>query len=285
VTAINTTQISSIVDKYVDARGGLIAILEAIQDKYSYLPEEALRQVSKETGKSLVDIYGVATFYKAFSLEPRGKHLVSCCLGTACHVRGGPGIANELETELGVKAGDTTRDKMFTLETVACLGACALGPIVVIDGHYFSNVQPHEVAGILDNAREGLDKVEINTDERVFPIEAACTRCNHTLIDTDTYVDGHPSIRMVISFARKHGSLRLSALYGSDTIQTDHDIPVDTVCDFFCPHCHGEMGGANDCSKCGAPMIPMSVRGGGMLQVCSRMGCDKHRLDLDGANA
>lgn len=285
MTAINPTQITSIVDKYADARGGLIAILEAIQDKYSYLPEDALRQVASETGKSMVDIYGVATFYKAFSLEPRGKHLVSCCLGTACHVRGGPAIADELKGQLGVKAGETTPDKLFTLETVACLGACALGPIVVIDGHYFSNVQSHEVNGILDKARDGLDRVEISTDERVFPLDVACTKCNHSLIDTDTYVDSHPSIRFVISFARKHGSLRLSALYGSDTIQTDHKIPMEMVCDFFCPHCHGQLGGGNDCTKCGAPMIPMSVRGGGILQVCSRRGCDKHRLDVDGANA
>ena len=283
MTTANSQQISSIVDRHRDVRGGLIAILEAIQDKFSYLPEDALRQVSKETGKSLVDIYGVATFYKAFSLEPRGEHLVSCCLGTACHVRGGPSIAAKLEENLGVKAGGTTPDKVFTLETVACLGACALGPIVVIDGHYFSNVQPHQVEGILARARNGLDKVEISTDERVFPLSVACTRCNHLLIDTDTYVDGHPSIRFVVSFARKHGSLRLSALYGSDTFQSDHEIPAETVVDFFCPHCHASIA-AGSCPKCDAPMIPMSVRGGGILQVCSRRGCSKHRLDLDGAN-
>mgnify|MGYP002641405844 FL=1 len=284
MTTNPSQQISSIVDRHRDIRGGLIAILEAIQDKFSYLPEDALRQVSQETGKSLVDIYGVATFYKAFSLEPRGEHLVSCCLGTACHVRGGPAIAEELMNQLGVKAGGTTPDKVFTLETVACLGACALGPIVVIDGHYFSNVQPHQVEGILARAREGIDKVEISTDERVFPLDVACTRCNHSLIDTDTYVDGHPSIRVVMSFARKHGSLRLSALYGSTTFQSDHEIPIDTVVDFFCPHCHGQLGAGSECIKCAAPMIPMSVRGGGMLQVCSRRGCSKHRLDLDGAN-
>ena len=277
-------QITSIVDRHRDVRGGLIAILEAIQDKFSYLPEDALRQVSQETGKSMVDIYGVATFYKAFSLEPRGEHLVSCCLGTACHVRGGPAIADELQNQLGVKAGGTTADKVFTLETVACLGACALGPIVVIDGRYFSNVQPHEVGGILARAKNGMDKVEINTDERVFPLDVACTRCNHSLIDTDTYVDGRPSIRVVMSFARKHGSLRLSALYRSTTFQADHEIPMDTVVDFFCPHCHGQLGSGSDCVKCGAPMIPMYVRGGGILQVCSRRGCTKHRLDVDGAN-
>ena len=100
---------------------GLISILEKIQSKYSYLPEKALKEVSKNTGLSLVDIYGVATFYKSFSLKPRGKHLISVCLGTACHVRGGPAIARELEKELGIKAGETTENREFTIETVNCL--------------------------------------------------------------------------------------------------------------------------------------------------------------------
>ena len=117
---------------------GLISILEDIQADYSYLPEEALRIVSEKTGRSLVDIYGVATFYKAFSLKPRGKHLISACLGTACHVRGGQAVASEFQRQLGIKPGETTSDNLITLETVNCLGACALGPIVVVDGHYFS---------------------------------------------------------------------------------------------------------------------------------------------------
>ena len=121
-------------------QAGIISILEDIQAEYSYLPEEALRIVSEETGRSLVDIYGVATFYKAFSLKPRGKHLVSVCLGTACHVRGGQAIASEFLRQLGIKPGETTADRLITLDTVNCLGACALGPIVVVDGHYFSNV-------------------------------------------------------------------------------------------------------------------------------------------------
>ncbi|MFH1999433.1 MAG: NAD(P)H-dependent oxidoreductase subunit E, partial [Planctomycetota bacterium] len=112
----------------------LISLLEGIQAKYGYLPEDALRNVAKDTGRSLVDIYGVATFYKAFSLKPRGKHLISVCLGTACHVSGGPIIAKEFERQLKIKAGGTTEDREFTLETVACLGACAIGPVAVVDG-------------------------------------------------------------------------------------------------------------------------------------------------------
>src|SRR5512136_872960 len=137
---MNREQIEQIVDNHEKGRGGLISILEDIQARYSYLPEEALRVVARKTGHSLVDIYGVATFFKSFSLKPRGRHLLSVCLGTACHVRGGPAIAEEFERRLGIPAGETTSDQEMTLETVNCLGACALGPIVVADGHYFSKV-------------------------------------------------------------------------------------------------------------------------------------------------
>lgn len=277
--------IERLVDTHHGERGGLISILEAVQATYSYLPEEALREVARQTGTSLVDIYGVATFYKAFSLKPRGRHLVSACLGTACHVRGGPSVAAELEKRLGVRAGETTKDREFTLETVACLGACALGPIVVVDGHYFSNVKVSDIPGILARTKEGLDKVAIKSDERVFPVEVSCPRCNRSLMDTETLVDNHPSIRVVVSFGRKHGSMRLSSLYGSFNLLTDHDPPMDSVLDFFCPHCHAELSSASTpCPKCAAPMVPMIVRGGGFVQVCSRRGCKEHRLDLDGVN-
>ena len=142
-----------IIEKYKTHRGGLIAILEDIQTKYGYLPEDVLRLVANETEHDLVDIYGVATFYKAFRLVPRGKHLISACLGTACHVRGGPAVAEEFEEQLGLKpGGGTTRDKEITLETVRCLGACALGPIVVVDGRYFANVT--RVAGGRDHPQD-----------------------------------------------------------------------------------------------------------------------------------
>lgn len=138
---------------------GLIAILEEIQHQYGYLPEKALRTVGERTGRSLVDVYGVATFYRSFSLQPRGKHLIRVCLGTACHVRGAPRIVEEFERQLEIKTGETTPDKQFTLETVNCLGACALGPVVLIDGHYFSNVNTARVKRILKKARVGLPQV------------------------------------------------------------------------------------------------------------------------------
>jgi (2Fe-2S) ferredoxin len=231
----------------------------------------------------MVDVYGVATFYKAFSLKPRGKHLVSVCLGTACHVSGGPVIAKEFEQRLKIRAGETTEDREFTLETVACLGACALGPVVVVDGHYFSKVTTSKVEGILKKVQEGLDTIEIDTDQRVFPVEVSCSRCNHSLMDPQHLIDGHPSIRVTVSFNDKHGWLTLSSLYGSHKVSSEHPIPTDTIVLIFCPHCHAEMIGASKCTECGAPMVPMIIRGGGVVQICSRRGCKGHMLDLGGS--
>jgi NADH-quinone oxidoreductase subunit E len=281
---MTTQEIKEIVDRHSGERGDLISILEDIQSKYSYLPEDALRTVAEQTGRGLTDIYGLATFYRWFSLKPRGKHLCSVCLGTACHVRSGVVIAEEFGRELGIKAGETTSDKEFTLETVNCLGACALGPIVVVDGHYFSNVKPVEVKDILSKTQTGLDKVDIKTDQRVFPIETACARCNHSLMDSDHRLDGAPPIRVSIAFGQTHGWLLLSSVYGSYNIHSEHEIPIDTAVDFFCPHCHAELTGYSKCIDCGASMVPMIIRGGGILQVCSRRGCQAHRLDLDGVN-
>lgn len=281
---MNPEHIFTVLENRRGDLGGLISILEDIQTKYSYLPEAALRIVARETGRSLVDIYGVATFYKFFSLKPKGKHLVSVCQGTACHVRGAQRIAKEFERQLGIRASETTPEKDITLETVNCLGACALGPIVVVDGHYFSNVGQQKVKNIIHKARVGLDRVDVKTDQRLFPLEVSCPRCNHSLMDRAHYVDGYPSIRVTVSFEGQHGWLRLSCLYGSYSVDHEYKIPMDTVVNFFCPHCHGEFIGASRCPECTAPMVPMIVRGGGMIQICSRRGCRGHMLDLTGVN-
>jgi len=157
---VDRDDIRAILAKYDKHPGGLIAILEDIQRKYSYLPQEALRIVCDETGCSPVDVYGVATFYRSFSLTPRGKHFVCVCLGTACHVRGAVRIVEEFERQLGIEAGQTTPDREFTLETVNCLGACALGPIVVLDGHYFSKVDTTMVKRILERVPLGVPQAE-----------------------------------------------------------------------------------------------------------------------------
>ncbi|MBN1211861.1 MAG: NADH-quinone oxidoreductase subunit NuoE [candidate division Zixibacteria bacterium] len=275
-------EVSKLLERHEGKQGALISILEEIQARYSYLPQELLREVAVQSGRSLTDVYGVATFYKAFSLQPRGKHLISVCLGTACHVRGGPAIADELEKQLGIKAGQTTPDREFTLESVNCLGACALGPVVVVDGHYFSNVKSSQVKEILEKSKKGLDIVEIDTDERIFPIEVSCARCNHSLMDSEHQIDGHPSIRVTVSFGQRHGWMCISSLWGSYNVTSKHEIPYETIVNFFCPHCHAELIGGASCSECNAPMVPMVIRGGGVVQLCSRRGCKNHILDLGG---
>jgi len=133
---ISISEINDIINKEVLGDGSLIAALEEIQRRCHYLPPEALILASERIGIPLSQAYAVATFYHAFTLRPKGKHCLNVCMGTACHVRGSPQVLDRLESKLGLKAGETTRDHLFTLETVNCLGACALGPIVVTDGEY-----------------------------------------------------------------------------------------------------------------------------------------------------
>ena len=277
---MNSTDILRILEKHTEDRGGLIAILEEIQAEYGYLPEKSLRIVSDKTGRPMVDVYGVATFYRSFSLKPRGKHLIFACLGTACHVRGAPRVAEEFERQLRIKAGQTTADMEFTLETVNCLGACALGPVVVIDGHYFSKVRKSRVRQLLEQALKGFDKLEIGKDKRIFPINVSCPHCNHSLEDETFTIDGYPSIRVTISSDHRQGWLRLSCLYGSYNFACEFDVPIDSVVCFLCPHCGVEFPSTLDCSVCAAPMVPMLVDGGGIVQICSRCGCKNHMLDL-----
>lgn len=263
--------------------GGLISALQNIQAKYGYLPEEELKKLAMGNGYSLVDIFGAATFYKAFSLERRGKHLMSVCKGTACHVRGSLAIEQKFEEELNIKAGKTTKDKEFTLETVNCLGACAIGPVVVVDGHYFPNVKSSNVPDIIENTNKGLDVVSIETDQRVFPVDLSCPRCNHSLMDPTHKIDKYPAIRVTVSFENNHGWFLMSCLYGSYKVISEHEIPIDTLLNFFCPHCHAELISGAKCGECGAPMVPMIIRKGGVAQICSRSGCKGHILDLEGS--
>jgi len=281
---MESESILRIINKHNGESGALMSILEEVQKKYGYLPSDALTMIANETNSSLVDIYGIATFYRSFSLKPKGKHHISVCVGTACHVRNAPSIAEEFERQLGIHAGETTPDKEFSLETVNCLGACALGPIVVVDGQYFSNVRSTEIKDIIQKARIGANEEEIKADQRIFPVRLSCPHCNHSLMDPTYHIDGYPSIKMTMSFGRKHGWLRLSCLYGSYTIESEHKIPMDTIVNCFCPHCHSELIGATSCPECGALMIPMIVHGGGMIQICSRRGCKNHMLDLNGVN-
>jgi len=282
---VDPERVRQILAKHDRGRGELIAALQDLQTAYGYLPEEALRTVADETGRSLVDVYGLATFYRSFTLEPRGKHLISACLGTACHVRGAPRVVEELERQLGVRAGETTSDREFTLETVNCLGACALGPVVVIDGHYFSKVRRSKVRQLLDEASAGFGKAGTGAEKGTFPIEVSCPRCNHSLMDAGTVVDGLPSVRVILAGGDAVGPCNLSSLYGSPSKVCEVDMPEGTVCKLFCPRCHGELAGDSPCGDCGAPMARLVVRGGGMVCVCRRQGCHGRRLDLEAVNA
>jgi len=142
-------KVKAIVDKYDGNHDSVIAILQDVQSEYHYLPEHALRAVASQLGLPLIQICGVATFFKAFSLKPRGEHTVTVCLGTACHVRGAPAVLDEAKRQLGIEPGNTTDDMRFTLETVNCLGACALGPIMVIDGKYHGQMSPRKAKKVL----------------------------------------------------------------------------------------------------------------------------------------
>lgn len=147
--SVDINKIEEIIDRFPKVLSSLMGVLQEIQVEYKYLPKESLLAVADKMGIPLSRVYNVATFYNAFSLIPRGRHIIHVCLGTACHVRGSGKILEELERNLGVKAGETTEDMKFTLESVNCLGACALGPVMVIDGEYFGKVTSEKISSIL----------------------------------------------------------------------------------------------------------------------------------------
>ncbi len=137
-------------DKPNAGANDLIPILQQIQAEYGYLPKPVLMEMSRRTGIAASKIYGVATFYEQFCFEPRGRHTVRCCRGTACHVRGGPDIADAIWRTLDVEPGDTTEDMRFTFETVACLGTCFLAPVIMVNNDYYGNLTAGKVPEILE---------------------------------------------------------------------------------------------------------------------------------------
>lgn len=143
------TKINAIIQKYDTDKGFLVPILQDVQREFNYLPQEALNAVSIALSVPISRIFEVSTFYKAFSLTPRGKYQMSLCLGTACHVRGAPLIGNHIERTLGIAAGETTTDLEFTYETVNCLGACATGPVLVVNEDYHGHVSIAKVNKLL----------------------------------------------------------------------------------------------------------------------------------------
>ena len=135
-------------------RSNLIALLQEVQEVYGYLPEDALKDVAEFLEMPVSGVYGVATFYNQFRLTPLGKNVIRVCRGTACHVKNSANILTALETELGISAGETTRDKIFTLETVACIGACSIAPVININEEYYGRVEIKEIPKILNKYKK-----------------------------------------------------------------------------------------------------------------------------------
>ncbi len=148
---IDYLEMDRIIDEeYENDAENLIMMLQAIQNHYNYLPQAALSYLAAKIGVPSSKIYGVATFYSTFSLEPRGRHIISLCLGTACHVRGGERIRERITANLNINNGQTTDDKRYTLESVRCIGCCSLGPVVKIDEDVHGRLAPDQVDKILD---------------------------------------------------------------------------------------------------------------------------------------
>lgn len=152
-TACDCDRIDAVVQSYSAEKSALIAILQEIEDMYGYLPAWTLKRVSEKLDVPLIQVYGVASFYDAFHLTPRGKNLIRVCLGTACYLRGSGRALETLEKELGIKDGETTPDLEFSLQSVRCLGACALAPVMVIGDRYFDKITPAKVSRVLKQVR------------------------------------------------------------------------------------------------------------------------------------
>ena len=148
-TPEQVNQLNEIIAKYKGKPGGLIPVLEEAQVALEYLPISVQKKIAEGLNLPLSRVYGVVTFYSFFTMTPRGKHTVRICLGTACYVRGGKALADTLKKEFGIEEGETTPDRMFTLESVRCLGACGLGPVIVVDENVHGRVKPAKVKEVL----------------------------------------------------------------------------------------------------------------------------------------
>ena len=147
-------KVEALLGKYDRNKRFLVSVLQDVQSEYYYLPKEILVDVSQALDLPLSQIFCVATFFKAFSLEPRGRHQVNICIGTACHVRGATRVLESIERETGITPGETDADLKFSLEAVNCLGCCALGPVMVVDGEYLGKLSTPKVAEILKGCEE-----------------------------------------------------------------------------------------------------------------------------------
>ncbi len=150
---VDLTLLDPLLKKYKDRKGNLIPLLQGTQDIYGYLPKAAFARIHEATGLELNEMYGVATFYAQFRLVPAGKHIVKMCHGTACHVQSVTAITDEILDTLGIRDGETTKDGLFTVETVACLGCCSLAPVMMIGDETYGKLSPKQAVKIIREIR------------------------------------------------------------------------------------------------------------------------------------
>jgi NADH-quinone oxidoreductase subunit E len=158
---MDMTNIDAIIDRYDKAPAALLAIMQDVQDSERYLPQEAMQRISAALQVPVTRVYQMATFFESFHLAPRGKHVCTVCMGTACHVRGAQRLVEQLERDLDIPSGNTTKDLMFTIEEVNCVGACALGPLVIINSEYHGNM----TSGSLQRVVKRIKKKEAKAAE------------------------------------------------------------------------------------------------------------------------
>jgi len=155
VSQVISDQYLSLLDAYPKDRRYALAVMQDIQRRFNFIPGEALEALAAYMGCSLAELYSMATFYKAFSLQPKGRHIIKICDGTACHLRGSRNLLSGIKAALGIGPNETTGDGEFSLELVNCLGSCALAPVMVVDGVYYGKVTMESLAGIFHAVREG----------------------------------------------------------------------------------------------------------------------------------
>lgn len=145
----NAEKVEKLIESYINKKEQLISLLQDVQAEFNYIPQDVIIRISQKLEIPLSQVFSVATFFQAFTLKPRGRHTITVCLGTTCHIKGGQRLVYKMERDYALKPGETTEDMRFSLETANCLGCCALGPVVVIDGKYESKVTPDKLDKIL----------------------------------------------------------------------------------------------------------------------------------------
>ena len=170
---VEAQDIKPLLDQFADERANLIPILQEIQAAFAYLPEAALRRVARKLHVAITEVYQVATFYRCFSLKPRGRHLVQVCLGTACHVRGGDLVLERTQTETGAGLTGTSPDLEFTVEPVRCLGCCGLAPVMRVDRDTFAHLEQAKVRGIVNRYRPRKQPARVDKIAACAPEHAA----------------------------------------------------------------------------------------------------------------